>query len=394
VTSDAYADPQLGRVFATATGSFYGDAAGVDLAVLSREPITALHIVESQAGDDFMRRDTLEGVAGQAEPYDVEVADFQCNGGNMFVFANQTARLGFAAYDAANGFSYDEVLSVRGIEFPVGSYSAVSGDFVPDDDGLIDVAVAGNGHIWVVPNVSISWDIYTSFGTRPEGVPFFEPWGFELLRSGSETRFLVGAGGDADPMTQEVYSFRIGQNIDGLNELVPSSQPMLPVAFRNPFALAIGDFDGDGVDDVAVGERNINDPEDLSEQTSENGTVRFFRMMEGDPDDLVQFDELSDGVMVDVGLRAMTVADFDCDGVDDVLVGYTGEPGDQDGLVPDILFGGALDTPVKAGAIPVHSASKLSVGDVDGDGRPEGIVGDYGGAVPPNPGRVLIVRVD
>lgn len=383
----------LGRVFSIVTGPFWGDDERMDLGVLTIAPSFALHIIESDPRDLWNLRASQVDFLGDVEPYDLEVGRFACNEDQVFSLVGLSNRIAVIGWSEANSFAYNEVMGDGTVSIPSTSFSAVVGDFVEDPEGQIDIAFAGNGHVSVIENFNGSYspyDLFSAEGDLPDR--YYEPWNSAVLRGPDKTRLLVGQGGYSSAVnTESVFSFRIAGD-PGARELI-AAPVVAGRQFDNPFGVAVGDFDGDNLEDVAVGERRLDDPTIDGEGTTLAGFVHFFSMADGDADQLEAFDAFPDGVSVGVGLRTLGVADLNCDDNDDLIIGYTGSSDSEDGAVPEILFGGDLGTRVPAGDTLVHSAAQIGVGDVDGDGRPEAIVGDYGNGAAPGD-RFVVIRVD
>ncbi|OIJ69260.1 FG-GAP-like repeat-containing protein [Streptomyces mangrovisoli] len=168
-------------------------------------------------------------------------------------------------------------------------------------------------------------------------------------------------------------------------------------------ALATGDFDGDGADDLAV-----------SLQGSESRTVQVYRWRAGAPERLWSTPAAA----------SLAAGDFDGDGTDDLALGScspdyeadTPDCADRSTGTPEMFKGGLVkvaygsksgafgartaeiqqDTPGIAGAAESEDrfGASLSAGDVDGDGYADLAVGDPYEAVGTlqNAGSVVLVH--
>ena len=154
------------------------------------------------------------------------------------------------------------------------------------------------------------------------------------------------------------------------------------------YAMAAGDLDGDGLADLAISSPAIQ--VGSAWRILENGSVYLVRgPLEGD----IVLSQ-ADGTLVDAAARldgeswgdaagfSLAVGDSNADGLDDVLVGATGEPG-HGYLMPGNTEGevSLADAPWKlqgddASYLLGYAASLDS--DLDADGRREIVVGDLG----------------
>ena len=122
------------------------------------------------------------------------------------------------------------------------------------------------------------------------------------------------------------------------------------------YSMTTGDFDGDGIDDLAVGS-----PGEHQSGKSESGFVHvFYGSINGfDTSRKPRINQAFGGSEIDTGDRfghAMTAGDFDGDGIDDLAVGSPGEEQDgaqNSGLV-HVFFG---------------AGSRFSTGDVEKFGQ-------------------------
>ncbi len=202
----------------------------------------------------------------------------------------------------------------------------------------------------------------------------------------------VGGADDAGSATS-LYGSRGGLTGAGSELLTqPSNAAAGPeTGDRFGSAVALGDFDGDGYDDLAVGAPD----EDVADVVNA-GVVNVFSgsrsgLRVGSADTFTQGDRLPDSA--ELGDRfgaALAVGDFDGDGFDDLAVGAPGESvdGAPEAGAAIILYGspagldrsraqmwsqsGSVDG---APADRDHFGAVLATGDFDGDGRDDLAVG-------------------
>lgn len=182
-------------------------------------------------------------------------------------------------------------------------------------------------------------------------------------------------------------------------------------------ALAIGDFDGDGYDDLAIG-TPAEDVGSLVDAGAVNVLYGSPNGPDGDGDQIITQAGAIAGVPEagDLFGAALVSADFDRDGYDDLAIGAPGESvgddpsgveagmvlvlrGSPDGLGPDdqemITQAGEMPGEIEAGN---HLGAALATGDPDGDGVPDLVIGlpgkDLlsGGVVVADAGAVLAVK--
>ena len=215
--------------------------------------------------------------------------------------------------------------------------------------------------------------------------------GYSDVVAGAPNDMVAGAQ-DAGSVTS-LYGSRRGLTSAGSERITqPGNAAAGPeTGDRFGAAVALGDFDGDGFDDLAVG---VPD-EDVGTVVSA-GVVNVFRgsrsgLVTGSADTFAQDDRLPDMPEVDDRFgAALVVGDFDGDGFDDLAVGV---PGESIGEAPEagavvVLYGSpagldrsraqfwsqaaALRDSPEAGD---RFGSVLGAGDFDGDRADDLVVG-------------------
>ncbi len=171
---------------------------------------------------------------------------------------------------------------------------------------------------------------------------------------------LVGTGAYS-PGSQ----YRLYRN-DGAAVFTIVTAPILPSAPGTPFALALGDVDGDGDLDAFVGKAGTW-PGGAQNRLYLNGGTGVFTDVAA----------TSLPAVLDY-TTAVALGDVDGDGDLDAFVGNTGVPGGQERLY---LNGGTgIFTNFTATNLPalLDNTSSVALGDVDGDGDLDAFVGNPG----------------
>lgn len=285
-----------------------------------------------------------------------------------------------------------------------------TGDF--DGDGLMDLAIgapgdasSGSVHIWWGTGAGLTAAVVldqSRFGAGQPGDRYgaalvsgdFDGDGFDDLAvgaahasSGAGAVFLWRGG-----WSGLVPWHHVGQSGLGVDEPGDSFGE----------ALASGDFDGDGFDDLAIGA-----PGEAPDAASRSGLVFIFRGGPRglSPDRALDQQGLSANEVDDAFGSALASGDFNGDGCDDLAVGAPHEaPGSAPRSGAVFVFGGGprglepwqflVQDGLGANEAGDDFGRALASGDYDGDGGDDLAIGAPGEAPGPDPrsGAVFVFR--
>jgi hypothetical protein len=323
-----------GGAVSVAVGDFNGDGI-LDLAVANSTYYGTVSVLLGQGDGTFLPALTFP--AGGYYPSSVAVGDF--NGDGKLDLA--VADLGKVSVLLGNG----DGTFLPAQSFPVGieNLSLAVGDF--NGDGHLDLAVSDYGDGWDA-------EVWVLLG---HGDGSFGP--AQSVYDGSLSALSVTVGdfnGDGKPD----LAVASGTNPNGTVSVLlgKGDGSFLPAltfpAGYNPSAVAVGDFNGDGIPDLAVANGGTN---------PSNGSVS---VLLGNGDGTFQA-----AVNYPAGSypNSVAVADFNGDGILDLAVAsYT-----SSGTV-SVLLGQGDGTFLPAQAFPAGGyPSSVAVGDFNGDGWPD-----------------------
>ena len=281
-------------------------------------------------------------------------------------------------------------------------------------DGVFDNATERTSV--AVPASTNNGTFTLTFPTVPAGATTGTTYARFRLSSDSAAANSTGSanGGEVEDYTATIH-FRSSESVDSTKSVKIASGinggPTLSNAARFGFSsTAIGDLDGDGVTDLAVGADLDNTGGGISRGAvyiqfmNQNGTAKSSVKIDGTT--------TNGPVLVDLdhfGTALASVGDLDGDGVNDLVVGAVGDnPGSSyRGAIHVLLMNsnGSVKSTVKIasgtnggptlGDDDHFGNSITSLGDLDGDGITDLAVGAYtdngGGS---NRGAVYIVRLN
>ena len=284
--------------------------------------------------------------------------------------------------------------SVAGVPVPIGRYRwtltaerSTTGHPATPATGIVDVvapvARGCAGCAALAPGADFDGD---GFGDLAIGVPGDD---LDEVRDAGSVNVLSGSSTGLSAAGDQLWTV----DDDGVAGIARAGD-----GFGS--ALAAGDFDGDGYDDLAVGS-----PGALGGGVARAGAVNVFF---GGGDGLanlgdVRIDRGEDAATGAAFGAALTAGDFDGDGYDDLAIGAPGADGAAGAAV--VLYGASVglgqaetwsqDAPGVRGRAEAldRFGAALTAGDLDGDGRDDLVAGAHGEGVglAPGAGRVHVL---
>lgn len=300
----------------------------------------------------------------QYYPDDIEIADLDGDGKQDMVVISRTSTYNFQVFKNTStpgniSFAPREVLDAA----PNGPGTSVVVDV--NGDGKPDLVVTNDygNNLWLMKN------------TSTDGVISFAP---RVSIAATESHSIAAGDLDGDGRPDLVTLHFTNNNIRLIRNTtingIPSFAPAvdIPVSAR-PSSLAIGDMDNDGKADIVAGIRaNASMPNHLAvlKNLSDTGAFAFANPVT---------------TAVDSVLRCITLADLDGDSYPDVAaIGYmsnnllllrNASSASAIALEAPIAFS-VWDVPNQKG-----QPQNIAVGDMNGDGKPDLVVPNYGWSV-------------
>ncbi len=353
-----------GGEMSVAVGDFNGDG-NLDLAVADSYTGTVTLLKGDGAGNftPFPGSPVAVGSGPYSGPFSVAVGDFNGDGNLDLAVANfGDGTVAILLGDGTGEFSpaatpIVTVGSARNSE----PFSIAVGDFT--GDGVLDLAVANSneGTVSILVNDGAGNFSPAATPTVAVGVSPLSVVVGDFLGNGKLDLAVVNQfGNDATESSPGTVSILLG---DGTGSFTPAAT--LPVGY-SPYAVAVGDFNGDGVLDLAVANSCGNDP--LCNNSP--GTVSILL---GDGTGSFSAAATSP-ITVGVNPRFVAAGDFNGDGSLDLAVANFNDDtvtilkGDGAGN-----FAPATTSPVPVGVNP----SSVAVGDFNGDGNPDLAVANF-----------------
>lgn len=317
---------------ALATGDFNGDGV-TDLAVANDDSTGTQSATVFRGGSGGLER--LEQLAGGSRPIALAAADFNGDGLADLAAANRAdtspARDTVTYLKGTN----DRLVQVRKLTVGSGSVALTAGDF--NGDGAMDLAVANELSDNVTCLNGGNDDDDDLDGLRRAREP-------AEVSVGDHPVALAAGDFDADGVTDLAVANEGSSSVTYLKGGSGGLSTVEDVQIMGaaPAALAAGDFDGDGIVDVASANRDSDDVTYL--RGGSRGLVREREEPAGD------------------GPMALAAADFNGDGVTDLVVA------NRNSSNVTILRGGSVGLKRERHEAVGQAPVALATADFDGDG--------------------------
>ena len=347
-----------------AVGDFNSDG-NLDLAVADSYTGTVTMLKGDGAGNftPFPGSPVAVGSGSSSEPFAIAVGDFNGDGNLDLAVANFGD--GTVAILLGDGTGYFSPAATPIVTVGSGPnsepFSIAVGDFT--GDGVLDLAVANSGDntVSILVNDGAGKFSPAATPTVAVGVSPLSVVVGDFLGNGKLDLAVVNQfGNDATESSPGTVSILLG---DGTGSFTPAAT--LPVGY-SPYAVAVGDFNGDGVLDLAVANSCGND-------LICNNSAGTVSILLGDGTGSFS-PAATSPITVGVNPRFVAAGDFNGDGSLDLAVANFNDntvtilKGDGAGN-----FAPATTSPVPVGVNP----SSVAVGDFNGDGNPDLAVANF-----------------
>jgi|GEM_PF-2474235 len=352
-------------------GDFVGQGANT-IAVVARTTKAAVPGVSlyRYSSGDYAELDP--GIELDGDPMDAAAGDLDGDGhDDLVVVFDESTATGVRVFWGSEDTLVDNDASVGDVG-PDTAFSVTAGDLNPG--GRLEVVVAVGDQRREAMMFSVGADRSLGVPSTIAGMSA-SPWDAVTIDLDGEgpDEVLIAASNDGAydfPGSDQVHAFGAPTGSIGLFTGVGS----LP-SFRTPYGVDAADLDGDGRVDIVVVGKNIP-PMPPMEEKSDLPSFLYVCLQQENTDFDCQTHEMESGLS---GFNNVRLADLDCDGELDALIGTSGDLDPNDGEVR-IAWGPLTNTPVVSPVdAPGPIANRMAVGDVDDDGRPEVVVPIYGG---------------
>ncbi|MEP6726550.1 MAG: FG-GAP-like repeat-containing protein [Bacteroidota bacterium] len=269
---------------------------------------------------------------------------------NLMGYSAMPFNITFEACANFTDRSFDPRINVPITDFHLGFVTADM-----DGDGKIDVITSGN----------VSFSVMRNVGTVGS-VSFSPQVNFPVAKS-LRAVFTTDVNGDGK---QDIVVFTNGQEIGFVvytNQSTPGNLVFTPTPFvatgGYPTSLAAADFDGDGKTDLAISFLNST-AIGLVRNLSDASTINFSTPV-----------YLSMGTMI---AKDLTANDFNNDGKPDIAIASSGTNTDSLFVLTNNSLPGNISFQPRVKFADASKATGITSGDLDGDGRPDIAVVNYG----------------
>ncbi len=354
-----------GNPMAVVVGRF-SNALDPAVAVLSRTP--AQVTVFAFNGASSSRELSLEVVD---EPMDFAVGDLDGDGyDDLAIVTANTSLPDLSVYWGAATAPFDVEERTTVEEGLDSAFSVAIGDIVGDGDVGVVVSTGGQGRAAAL--FTVEGRVLTLAGLHA-GISD-SPWDTTIVELDGEAPaeiLIAGAndgGLDGIPGSDRVHVLSAKSG-------VLSSLRVLDPEVVTPFGVGGGDLDGDGVAEILVVGKNVDLQTRTPEQSDNPGQIGLCSRPSNDQDFGCTTWEPGP---LERGFSNVRLADLDCDGVLDVVIGTSGGTEPTDGAVVfstgPLTSGFDLGQSVMTGSV----GNRLAIADVTEDGRPDVLVPIYG----------------